>query len=162
MAIVMKVKTKIILDTEEENTFTLMAAILLVIGKKEKWMVKASFTIVILILSMMEIGKTIIMKGQEDLWALVPIGLNMRESLLVEKCKALDKCGFMMVKDIKGSLGMIFLGEKEECSAKMVKYKMEYGKGEISFLNFDNLCIYSHNFKNKIDRIYLNIFIRPR
>lgn len=87
---------------------------------------------------MMEIGKMITMKEQEGSWVSVLIGQNMKGSLLVVRCKALDKCGFMMVKDIKGSLEMIFLGEKEECLVKMVKFKMEYGKGEISFLNFDN------------------------
>jgi hypothetical protein len=66
----------------------------------------------------------------------------MKGSLLVERCKVLDKCGFMMVKDTKGSSEMISLGEKEECLVRMVKFKMESGKGEISFLNFDNLCIY--------------------
>lgn len=104
---------------------------------------KVNFTIVTLTLFMMEIGKMITMKEQEGSWVSVLIGQNMKGSLLVVRCKALDKCGFMMVRDIKGSLEMIFLGEKEECSVKMVKFKMEYGKGEISFLNFDNLCIYS-------------------
>jgi hypothetical protein len=115
-----------------------------VIGKKEKWMDKVNFTIVTLIWYMTVIGRTITMKDQGDSWVSVQIGQNMKGSLLVEKCKALDKCGFMMVKDIKGSLEMIFLGEKEECSVRMGRSKMEYGKGEISFLNFDNLCIYSH------------------
>lgn len=139
MEIVIKAKIKIIFGTEEENTSTQMVAIILVIGKKEKWMGKVNFTIVTLILSMTETGRTTTIKVQENSWVLVLIGINMRDSLLVAKCKVLEKCGFMMVKGIKGSFVMIYLGVKEECLAKMGKYKMVIGREGISFLNFDNI-----------------------
>jgi hypothetical protein len=138
MEIVIKAKIKITFATEEENTSMQMVAIILVIGKKVKWMGKVSSSIATLTLSMTEIGKTITMKEQEDSWVSVLIGQNMKVSLLVGKCRALVKCGFMMVKDIKDSFEMIFLGGKEECLAKLEKSKMDSGREEISFLNFDN------------------------
>lgn len=141
MEIVIKAKIRITFAMEEENTSMQMVAIILEIGKRGKWMDKVSSSIVTLTLSMMGIGKTIIMKEREDSWALALIGQNMKVSLLVEKCKDLVKCGFMMVKDIKDSFVMTFLGGKEECLAKMGKSKMDFGREEISFLSFDNSCI---------------------
>ncbi len=78
------------------------------------------------------------------------IGLNMRGSLSQGIRKASGRLLLRMEINIKGSLGMILYGEKEECLRKMVLCcRPEYGKEGCLYRRYNDekkriLLIYNH------------------
>ena len=69
----------------------------------------------------------------------------MRDNLDVARCKALVKCGFMMVSATRVNSAMTYHGEKEECLERRVRFKMGIGKRAILSHSFDSLRIYLSN-----------------
>jgi hypothetical protein len=82
-------------------------------------------------------GRMIIMKEVADLWGMMLIGRNTRDSFAAVKCKDLDKCGFMMVNALKDNFAMMFLRVKVVCLPAMGIFRLAFGRKAILYHNFD-------------------------
>lgn len=83
-------------------------------------------------------GKMTCIMGKEHCMGLIMlIGLNMLGNLKGEKWKGLDRCSLKMEISIRGSLGLMCHGEREECSWKTETLKMEHGREANSKDNFE-------------------------
>ncbi len=79
----------------------------------------------------------IITKAQVGWLELALIGANIKDSLDVGRCKASVRCGSTTANATKDSFVTICLGEREGCSGRRERFRMETGKRAVSSQNFD-------------------------
>lgn len=119
------------------NMSTRMEAITLAIGWRERCRVLDNCTIPTKTYNMRESGRMTTMMGRVSWLATVPIGLNMRESSSVGRCKDSVRCSSKTGAGTKENSEGICLGARGECSWALVRYKQAFGSAATSFLLSD-------------------------
>jgi len=126
------------------NMFTQTEAIILETGLKGKWKARGSCSIRMETSSMKANGWMTTFREKEN-YTIISIcrtGSSMTDSSGQQVSKGLDNYFSKMETDTRGSLEMIYFGEKEDSLIKLAMLlRLEFGKKVSSYLNCD-ICLF--------------------